>query len=554
MRMLAVRMTRRRVGLDGGIRHGISRGVTERRGAGINNINCINSRRAHGWLGRHERIQHDRCVIVVCRRSFVRIRTACVVRCELTRILNDASRYGHRCGRCSRCSRCRGCRGCHRGRTARSSNRADHGRYGRSGGRRRRRIGRTHAIQRRPLRGAGFDGAQRVVNARRGRDRLRGLLHPCIERRACRRRWRGAAARSILRLAAGTGADSRHRARRRARRRRANRTRRDRGAWRGRLLQRGRGRSRGGRLRPNGLEPGRQRGRTGARDLCVRGGAREAGGAAGRRGRHCARRARCGRCRHPAGRRRLQPARRRDRLRERARRWLAARLRPGLRIGFPHRRARIPAVLPRRHRVDGMGGRRLHEVVVAVQRAARQIGDAAHIVVVDVARELDAERRVDPRGELPPADAGQPRQAREEQHDHRDRRADRAEHVREAVRERVAERIRVGARQRARQCAARDEHGREAQPQANRAAAGEAAATGQHRLNETPEQKEEPDGGDAEPAEDNRVHALMKQEEGGERGARPAEFNRPTNRTLMQHEGSGALPRCGTDASGFRAW
>jgi len=83
--------------------------------------------------------------------------------------------------------------------------------------------------------------------------------------------------------------------------------------------------------------------------------------------------------------------------------------------------------------------------------------------------------------------------------------------------------------------ATRDEHGREAQPQANRAAAGEAAATGQHRLNETPEEKEEPDGGDAEPAEDNRVHALMKQEEGGERGARPAEFNRPTNRTLMQH-------------------
>ena len=520
MTMLAVRMTRRRIGLDGGIRHGMSRGVTERRGAGINSINRINSRRAHGRLGRHERIQHDRCVVVVCRRSFVRIRTACVVRCELTHILNDASRYGRRChrcyrsGQCGRCHRCSRCRGCHRGHAARGSNRAGHGRHRRSGGRRRRRIGRAHAIQRRPLRGAGFDGAQRVVNARRGRDRLRGLLHPGIERRACRRRWCGAAARSILRLAAGTGAGARHRSRRRARRR-ADRTRRDRGARCGRLLQRGRGRSRGGRLRPNGLEPGRQRGWTGARDLCVRGGAREAGGAAGRRGRHCARRARCGRCRHPAGRRRLQPARRRDRLRERTRRCVAARLRPGLRIGFPHRRARIPAVLPWRHRVDGMGGRRLHEVVVAVQRTARQVGDAAHVVVVDVARELDAERRVDPRGELPPADAGQPRQAREEQHDHRDRRADRAEHVREAVRERVAERIRVGARQRARQCAARDEHGREAQPQTNRAAAGEAAATGQHRLNETPEEKEEPDGGDAEPAEDNRVHALMKQEEGG---------------------------------------
>ncbi|WP_243860303.1 hypothetical protein [Burkholderia sp. B10] len=81
----------------------------------------------------------------------------------------------------------------------------------------------------------------------------------------------------------------------------------------------------------------------------------------------------------------------------------------------------------------------------------------------------------------------------------------------------MAERVGVRAGQRARQRAARDEHRREADPEANRAVAGEAAAAGQHRLNETPEEKEEPDGRDAEPAEDYRVHALMKQEEG--RGA-----------------------------------
>ncbi|WP_239668619.1 hypothetical protein, partial [Burkholderia cenocepacia] len=84
----------------------------------------------------------------------------------------------------------------------------------------------------------------------------------------------------------------------------------------------------------------------------------------------------------------------------------------------------------------------------------------------------------------------------------------------------MTERVRVGARQRARQRAACDEYRGEAEPQANRAATGEPAAAGQHRLHETPEEKEEPDGGDAEPAEDNRVHAL-KQEWGGARGARP---------------------------------
>ncbi|WP_219707910.1 hypothetical protein [Burkholderia sp. COPS] len=180
-----------------------------------------------------------------------------------------------------------------------------------------------------------------------------------------------------------------------------------------------------------------------------------------------------------------------------------------------------------------MRGGRLHDVVVAMKRAARQVGNAAGIVVAAVARQLDAERRVDPRGELTPADAGQPGQPGEEQHDHRDRRADRAEHVGEACRERMAERVRVGARQRARQRAAGHEHRGEAEPQTDRAAAGEPAAAGQHRLHETPEEKEEPDGGDAEPAEDNRVHAL-KQEWGGARGARPAEFNRPANKTLTR--------------------
>ena len=241
--------------------------------------------------------------------------------------------------------------------------------------------------QRRPLGGAGFDRAQRVVHARRRRDRRGRFLRPRIER-CTRRRWLRRATSCRIGWQAGrTGTCGG--TYRRALRLRGGRPRRDRGTRRGRL-QCGGGRPRGSRPRAHRLESGRKRGRIGARDLRVRGCAREAGGAAGRRRRHrggrCDRR---GRCRHAAlGCGRFQPARWRDRFHVRARRRAAARLRPRLRVGFPQRRARIPAILARRHRIDGMRGGRLDDVVVAMQRAARQVGDAARFVITAVIRTI----------------------------------------------------------------------------------------------------------------------------------------------------------------------
>ncbi|KOS76817.1 hypothetical protein DM46_2342 [Burkholderia mallei] len=95
-----------------------------------------------------------------------------------------------------------------------------------------------------------------------------------------------------------------------------------------------------------------------------------------------------------------------------------------------------------------MRGRRLHvgraahtPVVVAVQRGTRQVRDAARLLVAAFACEANPERRVEPCVHLPPAYADEPRQPDDEQRDHRERRADVAEHVLEAARERVAERI-----------------------------------------------------------------------------------------------------------------
>ncbi|MBI0360713.1 hypothetical protein I6G55_12960 [Burkholderia oklahomensis] len=100
-----------------------------------------------------------------------------------------------------------------------------------------------------------------------------------------------------------------------------------------------------------------------------------------------------------------------------------------------------------------------------MQRGARQVRDAARFVVAALAREADPERCVEPRVHLLPADADEPRQPDEKQHDHRERRPDVSEHSFEAARERVAERVRRRvARQRGRERAARDEHAEEAEP------------------------------------------------------------------------------------------
>ncbi|WDD94803.1 hypothetical protein Bsp3421_004947 [Burkholderia sp. FERM BP-3421] len=155
-----------------------------------------------------------------------------------------------------------------------------------------------------------------------------------------------------------------------------------------------------------------------------------------------------------------------------------------------------------------MRARRLHvaraahaPVVVAMQRGARQVGHAARFVVAAL-RQADAERCVEPGIQLSPADPEQPGQAEEQQHDHRERRADVAEHALEAAREQLAERVAggVAARQRGAERATRDHHREETQPQPDRTGARQTAAARQHGFDETPEKRDEPDGREAEPA------------------------------------------------------
>ena len=237
---------------------------------------------------RHERVEHDRCVVVVRRRRIVCERNWGVMRREAVGRGRDPGRHGRRCRRCHA--------GCCR----------SHTRHGCGCRRRMPCVGRRRIAQRRPLCGAGLDRAQRVVHARRRRDRRGGFFRPGIERRA-RRRWRRRATSCRIRRQAGrTGSCGG--AHRRALRLRGGRPRRDRGTRRG-LLQRGSGRSRGSRPRADGFESDRKRGRVRARDLRVRRCAREAGGAAGRGRRHRAGRGdRRGRRRRALGRGRLQPA------------------------------------------------------------------------------------------------------------------------------------------------------------------------------------------------------------------------------------------------------
>lgn len=228
--------------------------------------------------------------------------------------------------------------------------------------------------------------------------------------------------------------------------------------------------------------------------------------------------------------RRVEPSRRCRRLdhlawrrarRAPAARFLAPWFAPGfaLRVRAPQRRPREASVALRRHRIDGVGGRRLHHVggaahaavLVAVQRAARQVGDAARLVVVAApgTPEAHAERRVEPVVGAAPVEPEQPGQPGDEQRHHHERRADMAEHALEAGGEQMAEGVAgVAARQRGGERAARHEHAGEAEPEADRAASG--AAARQHRLHEPPDQGDEPDGRHAEPAENYRMHTRKR--------------------------------------------
>uniref|UniRef100_UPI0035A8816F hypothetical protein n=1 Tax=Burkholderia diffusa TaxID=488732 RepID=UPI0035A8816F len=91
MPMLAFRMTRRCIGLDAAIWCGMPCSFADGRNARAN----IDNGHARARLGRHECIQHDRCV-VVCRRGFVRVRNVCVAGRGLKRARNDPGGYGHR--------------------------------------------------------------------------------------------------------------------------------------------------------------------------------------------------------------------------------------------------------------------------------------------------------------------------------------------------------------------------------------------------------------------------------------------------------------------------
>ncbi|MCU9957923.1 hypothetical protein OEJ37_31660, partial [Burkholderia sp. BKH01] len=151
--------------VDAGIRQRVRCGVVERSGAPIGN------RRVDTGFCRHECVQRDRRVVVVRGRGIGSGLNAGVMGRDAVRRGDEPVRHGsrHRRGNAA------GCRGRVRG------------------------IGRLRTAERGPLCGAGLDRAQRVVNARRRRDRCGGFFRPCIKRRARRRLLRRAAARGVRR-------------------------------------------------------------------------------------------------------------------------------------------------------------------------------------------------------------------------------------------------------------------------------------------------------------------------------------------------------------------
>jgi len=126
--------------------------------------------------------------------------------------------------------------------------------------------------------------------------------------------------------------------------------------------------------------------------------------------------------------------------------------------------------------------------------------------------EAEAERAVGPREKLAPVETDQPGQADQQQRQRCERRADMSEQMAEARRECMADRVRAGrADQRRLQRATRRHHADEAEPEPDRAGAAQTRAARQHRLDEPPYERNEPDGRPAEPAENYRVHTRHQQ-------------------------------------------
>ncbi len=169
----------------------------------------------------------------------------------------------------------------------------------------------------------------------------------------------------------------------------------------------------------------------------------------------------------------------------------------------PDSRPRIATLAFGRHRVDRAGD--------AWRRGVVDAAMAACLVVAprETARsQSETERAVGPEQKFAPAKADQPRQADDEERERRERRADRAEQMAERRRERVADCIAAAGRaaQRRFERAACQHRADEAEPQPDGARAAQTGAARQHRLDEPPDERNEPDGRPAEPAENYRVH------------------------------------------------
>lgn len=143
-----------------------------------------------------------------------------------------------------------------------------------------------------------------------------------------------------------------------------------------------------------------------------------------------------------------------------------------------------------------MGRRR---IVIGAPAAPRA---AAH------ARQADAECGIGPRKRARPAKAEQPRQAHHEQHAHHKQCADASQQMAKSVCERMTRAVHAGDINEGRlQRATRHHHADKAEPQPDRAGTAQAGAARQRRFHEAPEEREQPDGRPAEPAENCRMHA-----------------------------------------------
>ena len=172
--------------------------------------------------------------------------------------------------------------------------------------------------------------------------------------------------------------------------------------------------------------------------------------------------------------------------------------------GPPHGRPCVATSGLRGHRI-GRCRRISRQRVVDAAAPARVLvasGEPA------VQAEAEAKCTVRPPRDATPAKPDQPRQAQGQHPKHHERHADMAEQTAEARCQNMPEAVPAHrAGQQGFQRAACHEHADKAEPQPDRAGPAQAGAAWQHRLRETQQERDEPDGRRAEPAENYRVHA-----------------------------------------------